>query len=235
MQFNSAFWGSLMSIIVIDIILSGDNAVVIAMAVQSLPADKRQKGIFIGTAAAVILRILLTLVASQLLTTPLIKLAGGAAILWIAVKLLAESEAQAAHHHAPESIGHAVRLIIIADASMSVDNVMAVAGASHGNLPLLWFGLMLSIPLVVFASSMLSKLMARYTWIVLIGALLLGKIGGEMMATDHFLMAHLIPEAWHTFTKHLGEVLGVALVAGAAYYYHRREKNQDKKPQPETI
>ncbi len=203
------------------------------MAVQSLPAEKRRKGILIGTGAAVALRVGLTLIASVLLTTPFIKFVGGAAILWIAVKLLAENEEHAVRHKPAESIGHAIKLILIADASMSLDNVMAVAGASHGNPLLLWFGLMLSIPLVVFASSMLSKLMARYTWIVILGALLLGKIGGEMIATDHFLKANIVPEAWHHTAKWIGEGLGIALVAGFAGYFRWRDRKVAPANEPQ--
>ncbi len=224
LHFSAQFFSGLFSIILIDIILSGDNSVVIAMAVQSLPPEKRSKGIFIGTGAAVILRIALTLIASTLMTTPFIKLVGGAAILWIAVKLLAENEEQAERQKPAESIAHAVKLILIADASMSIDNVMAVAGASHGNIILLWFGLMLSIPLVVFASTLLSKLMARFPIIVILGALLLGKIGGEMVTTDHLLQTHVFPEDLHILAKHIGESLGVLLVGSFAFYYWQRDR-----------
>lgn len=222
----------MLSIILVDIILSGDNSIVIAMAVQSLPEEKRRKGILIGTGAAVALRVGLTLIASVLLTTPFIKFVGGAAILWIAVKLLAENEEQAVRHKPAESIGHAIKLILIADASMSLDNVMAVAGASHGNPILLWFGLMLSIPLVVFASSMLSKLMSRFPWIVILGALLLGKIGGEMISTDHFLQAHVLPETWHHMAKWIGEGLGVALIAAFAGYFRWRDRKMAPAHEP---
>lgn len=224
LHFDAPFFSSLLSIVIIDIILSGDNSVVIAMAVQSLPEDKRGKGILIGTGAAVVLRILLTLVASQLMTTPVIKIVAGGALLWIAVKLLGENEEQQVRHRPAESIGHAVKLILIADASMSIDNVMAVAGASRGNIVLLWFGLMLSIPLVVFASSLLSKLMAKFKWIVIIGALLLGKIGGEMIATDHLLQSHFLPASAHDLVKHIGEGLGIALVGAAAFYFKWRDR-----------
>jgi YjbE family integral membrane protein len=234
LHFNAQFFSGLWMIILIDIILSGDNSVVIAMAVQSLPEEKRRKGIIIGTAAAVLMRIGFTLIATTLMTTPIIKIVGGVAILWIAVKLLSENEEQVERHKKPaETITHAVRLILIADASMSIDNVMAVAGAAHGNLVLLWFGLMLSIPLVVFASSILSKLMSRFPWIVVIGALLLGKIGGEMIMTDHLLQQHVLPQAYHTLAKYIGESLGVLLVGSFAFYYWNRDRKVAPAQEPE--
>lgn len=181
---TSAFLLNLLGIILINIVLSGDNSVVIAMAVHSLPAGKRTKGILIGTTGAVLLRVIFTLIASHLLEIPFLKLAGGLAILWIAVKLLLEEAAATTDGKNIDSIWHAVWIILVADFTMSLDNVLAVAGISKGDVLELWLSLGLSIPLVVFASTLLSKLMDKYPIILVLGAALLGKVGGEMIYTD---------------------------------------------------
>ena len=181
---SGQFLLSSLSIILINIILSGDNSVVIAMAVVSLPKEKRTRGVIIGTAGAVLLRVLFTLIASHLLETPFLKLAGGLLILWIAVKLLVEDSEATEDGKQIKSVWHAVWIILVADFTMSLDNVLAVAGASHGNVMQLWLSLGFSIPLVIFASTMLAKLMDKYPVIVILGAALLGKVGGEMIYTD---------------------------------------------------
>ena len=229
---NGNFFLAVLSIIFIDIILSGDNSVVIALAVQTLPVEKRRKGIIIGAGAAVAMRVVFTMVASHLMQTPLIKLAGGLAILWIAVKLLMENEEVRAHKKPAEGMWHAIRIIMIADLSMSIDNVLAVAGASKGSASLLWFGLGLSIPLVIFASSILSKLMSKYPIIVLLGSLLLGKVGGEMVVTDPFLQNWLPHNSWF---HHVGAAIGVALVLGMSFWIRRRvasEPDLGETPSP---
>jgi YjbE family integral membrane protein len=181
---SGGFLLSSLSIILINIVLSGDNSVVIAMAVHGLPKPMRIRGIVIGTVGAVLLRVFFTLVASHLLEIPFLKLAGGLAILWIAVKLLIEDEQAHEGAKQPTSVWHAVWIILVADLTMSIDNVLAVAGVSHGNMVQLWLSLGLSIPLVVFASTILSSLMDRFPIILILGAALLGKVGGEMLITD---------------------------------------------------
>jgi YjbE family integral membrane protein len=190
------FLGNLFSIVVIDLILAGDNAVVIAMAVRSLPQDQRKKGIIFGAAAAVLLRVFVTFLASQLLLVNFVKLVGGAVILWIAVKLFVEGAPKDTVHKEAANMAQAVKIIVIADITMAVDNMLAVAGASHGNIFLLLFGLGLSIPFVVLTSNLLSYLMDKYPIIIYIGAGILGKVGGEMMITDPFLSDLLRPERW---------------------------------------
>lgn len=223
---------AVVSIIFIDILLSGDNSIVIAMAVQTLPPEKRRQGILLGVGAAVTMRVGFTFVASHLMQTPLLKMAGGAAILWIALKLLLENEEVRAHKKAAEGLWHAIRIIMVADLSMSLDNVLAVAGASKGNPWLLWFGLGLSIPLVVLASSLLSRLMARFPLIVLLGSLLLGKVGGEMMVTDPFIQNWLPHNAWF---HHVGAALGIAFVLGMSFWVKRKVNREpelaDAEPQ----
>jgi YjbE family integral membrane protein len=182
--FDWNFLSRLFSIVVIDLILAGDNAVVIAMAVRSLPKEQRMKGILFGSAAAVLLRVALTFFVARMLTMSYVKLAGGLVITWIAVKLFVEDESAEAGGKEAVSLWHAMSLIVIADITMALDNMLAVGAASHGNFFLLLFGLGLSIPFVVFTSNLLSNLMDRYPVIIYIGAAILGKVGGEMIMTD---------------------------------------------------
>ena len=173
-----AFLLGILNIVIIDLILAGDNAVVIAMAVRSLPRKQRRWGIMLGAGAAVVLRVVLTFFVAQLLEISFIKLAGGVLIAWIAVKLFLEGAPEQEDREA-RTLWQAMRLIVIADITMSTDNVLAVAGASHGNLFLLIFGLALSIPFVVFTSNLLAMLMDRYPIIIYLGAAVLGRVAGR--------------------------------------------------------
>ncbi len=184
-SFSREYAWAVLNIMLIDVVLAGDNAVVIALAVHALPAKQRLAGIVMGTSLAVLLRVGLTFVVSQLLALPLLKLVGGGLVVWIALKLVWENEPAAT----PPASGtnrfwRAVVMILAADLMMSVDNVIAVAGASHGSFGLLLFGLALSIPLVVFASNLLSKLMDRWPVIIDLGAALLGEVGVSLMLDD---------------------------------------------------
>lgn len=190
-EFTWQFLFALLSIVLIDLVLAGDNAVVIAMAVRNLPRKKRKQGIIMGAGAAVILRVALTFFASKLLQIMFIKFIGGILIIWIAVKLfISGGDGEEGGRHAA-SLLQAMWLIIIADITMSIDNILAVAGASEGNLFLLIFGLGLSIPFVVFTSNLLSMLMDRYPIILYIGTAVLGRVGGEMMITDPFIVSRI--------------------------------------------
>jgi YjbE family integral membrane protein len=186
-QFASALAG----IVLVDLVLAGDNAVVIAMAVRSLPREQRRQGILLGSAAAVLLRVAATFFVARLLQTPYVKLAGGILIGWVAVRLFAGSAPAGSGGREAGSVGQAVRLIVVADVTMSLDNMLAVGGISGGNLYLLLFGLALSIPFVVFTSSLLSYLMDRYPAIVYAGAAVLGKVAAEMVLTDPATAARL--------------------------------------------
>ncbi len=187
------FFSSIIGIVIIDLILAGDNAVVIAMAVRSLPKEQRNKGIVLGAGAAVLLRVIATFFVARLLNINYVKLIGGAVILWIAVKLFVEDASGNESGKEAKTMWQAVRIIVIADITMALDNMLAVGGASHGNLFLLLFGLGLSIPFVVFTSNLLSTLMDRYPVIIYIGAAILGKVGGEMIITDQFIVGMLPP------------------------------------------
>ena len=207
-----AFFLGLLNIIVIDIILAGDNAVVIAMAVRNLPRHQRRKGIIFGAGAAVLLRVVLTFFVSQLLNVDFLKLIGGVLILWIGVELLAEGGGDQDEHHEAASLWQAIRLIVIADITMSLDNVLAVAGASHGNIFLLLFGLALSIPFVVFTSNLLSLLMDKYPIIIYIGALVLGRVGGEMIIGDPVVARWLEPSALLRYSVEASAAVGVVVI-----------------------
>ncbi len=192
-SFDWDFFSRLLSIVVIDLILAGDNAVVIAMAVRSLPRNQRAKGIIFGSGAAVILRVVMTFFVAQLLQVNYIKLVGGILITWIAVKLLTDGAHGETEKKEAGTVVQAVRIIVVADITMALDNMLAVGGASHGNLFLLVFGLGLSIPFIVFTSNLLSSLMDKFPVIVYLGAAILGKVGGEMIITDPIVLGFLEP------------------------------------------
>ena len=178
-----AFWVGLAKIIGVNIVLSGDNAVVIALAARSLPPKQQTQAIFWGAGAAIVLRIVLTVFAVALLTFPWLKLVGAALLLWIGVKLLIPEEG-GEDVDASDSLVAAIKTILIADLVMSLDNVIAVAAAAGGSLTLLILGLAISIPLVIFGATLLIKVMERWPVIITLGAALLGFVAGEMAVTD---------------------------------------------------
>jgi YjbE family integral membrane protein len=219
--FTWQFLVAVLSIVLIDLVLAGDNAVVIAMAVRNLPGKQRMWGIALGAGAAVVVRVIATFLVAQLLNMPFIKLVGGAVIIWIAVKLLSEGTDEECQERECGTIWQAVWIIIVADMSMGIDNMLAVGAASHGNLFLLLFGLFLSIPFVVFMSNILSKLMNRYPIILWLGAGILGKVGGEMMITDPWVRGLLNPPKW---VEYAVMVFFVALVCGLSKLIANRRK-----------
>jgi YjbE family integral membrane protein len=206
-----AFFLGIINIVIIDLILAGDNAVVIAMAVRSLPRTQRRWGIMLGAGAAVALRVALTFFVAQLLEISFIKLAGGVLIAWIAIKLFLEGAPEQEDREA-RTIWAAMRLIVIADITMSTDNVLAVAGASHGNLFLLIFGQAFSIPFVVFTSNLLAMLMDRYPVIIYLGAAVLGRVAGEMIFTDPWMVRWLQMPTWFNYTMEAVFAVGVIVV-----------------------
>ena len=183
---TQAFWIGLLKIIGVNIILSGDNAVVIALAARSLPQRQQKQAIFWGAGAAIVLRILLTLFAVALLTLPWLKLVGGVLLFWVGVKLLIPED-DGAEIAASEHLFAAIKTILIADLVMSLDNVIAVAAAAGGSVALLILGLAISIPLVIFGATLLIRLMERFPVIITIGAGLIGWVAGEMMVADSIL------------------------------------------------
>jgi len=228
------FVAGILNIVVIDLILAGDNAVVIAMAVRSLPRRQRQWGIILGAGAAVLLRVVLTFFVAQILVVQFIKLAGGVLILWIAVKLFIEGVPEQEDREA-KTLLQAMWLIVVADITMSTDNVLAVAGASHGNFFLLMFGLALSIPFVVFTSNLLSMLMDRYPIIIYLGAAVLGRVGAEMIFTDPWVVSWLAPPTWFCYTMEAVFAGGV-IVVGKLWlrYVWRKAEVEELAPNPES-
>ena len=191
---NAKFFADLGAILLIDLLLSGDNAVIIAMAVRGLRPEQRRKGIVVGAGAAIAMRVVLTFFVSQLLNVSFVKLVGGVLILWIAVKLLTDNSGEeGTKETSSQTLWDAVKYIMIADATMSLDNMLSVGAVSHGNVVLLGIGLLVSIFFVVTASDLLSKLMDRYPSIVILGAAILGKVGAEMILTDPIVAARLQP------------------------------------------
>jgi YjbE family integral membrane protein len=180
------FWSGLWKVIIADIVLAGDNAVVIALAVRSLPERQKFWGRIFGSFGAVALRVLFVWIITWLLAVPFLKLVGALLLVWIALKLVQpEHDGEAgAKVHEGNSLGQAIWIIVVADLVMSFDNVMAISAASKGHMGLVIFGLLLSIPLVVFGSGLLSDLMKRYPIIIWLGAGLLGHVAGDMMLTD---------------------------------------------------
>ncbi|KIV60246.1 hypothetical protein AM501_22215 [Aneurinibacillus migulanus] len=176
----------LLQIILINLVLSGDNAVVIALACRKLPEEHRKKAVLIGTVGAIVLRIILTLIAAYLLRVPFIEMVGGLLLLWIAIKLLRNDEEKTDIKQGT-SLWAAVKTIIVADFVMGLDNVLGVAGAAGGNIYLLIAGLALSIPIIVWGSTLIMSLMERFSWLIMLGAAVLGWTAGEMVTNDVFV------------------------------------------------
>ncbi len=198
------FWVAVGQIIMIDILLGGDNAVVIALACRKLPDAQRRLGILYGTAGAIVLRVILIFFALTLLAIPFLKIVGALLLLWIGVKLLLpEHDDGHANIQASDKLWAAVKTVVVADLVMSVDNVIAIAGAAQGagehhQMPLVIFGLLVSIPIIVWGSQMVIKLMDRFPIIITAGGMLLGWIAGTMFMSDP---AVADPEHWQTIPK----------------------------------
>jgi YjbE family integral membrane protein len=224
-----AFWLALLQIIGVNIVLSGDNAVVIALAARSLPPAQQKRAIFWGSSAAVVMRIVLTIVAVELLKLPALKLIGALLLLWIAVQLLLPEEDGEGEGAAISSMAAAIRTILIADLVMSLDNVIGVAAVAKGSMPLLIIGLAISIPLVIFASTFLLKLMERFPIIITLGAALLGYVAGDMAASDPLVGSWIATNAaWlHTALP----VAGVVIVIGLGKLLAARaEAEEEERP-----
>ena len=220
---SGALWSALVAIVVANVLLSGDNAVVIALAARSLPADQQKGAIFWGSVAAIALRIVLTIGALRLLQFPFVKLAGGATLLWLGVKLLAAGNGSEVL--ARGTLAAAVRTILVADAVMSVDNVIAVAGAADSAPPqyrllLLVVGLAMSVPLIVAGSTMLVNVMNRFPIVIALAAALLGYLAGQMIATDPATRAWF--DACIPGTDLVTGGIGALLVVSAGQWLRRR-------------
>ena len=221
---DPVFWMALMQIIAIDILLGGDNAVVIALACRHLPEAQRRKAIMGGVIGAIALRIRLLFFAMQLLALPYLKLFGAVLLLWIGIKLLLP-EPEENHEIKPGSgLIAAIKTIIVADAVMSLDNVLAVAGAAGGNLLLVSLGVLISIPIIVWGSQLVLKLMDRFPQVVLLGGALLGWIAGGMAVGD-VAVAEWMPAV--VGLKYLAGALGAALVIAVGVFMRQRGAAQE--------
>jgi YjbE family integral membrane protein len=219
------FWVAVGQIIMIDILLGGDNAVVIALACRKLPAHQRLKGIMWGTAGAIVLRVVLIAFALTLLQIPYLKLIGAALLLWIGIKLLApHDDDEHSNIQSSDKLWAAVKTVIVADLVMSVDNVIAIAGAATGageqhQLALVIFGLVVSIPIIVWGSQLVLKLMDRFPLIITLGGMLLGWIAGTMAMSDP-AVSHLVPQG-PTWSYGAG-LAGALLVYGLGLWSRKR-------------
>lgn len=215
-------------IVVLDLTLAGDNAVIIAMAVRTLPFRQQRIGIFLGALGAVIVRIILTFAAAELLQVSAVQLVGGLLLIWIAFKLLRQDNGgESKIHHGTTLVG-AVRIIILADLIMSTDNILAIAGASEGRSLLLLFGLGFSIPIVVAGAAFVAALMSRCGWIVYVGAGILGEVAGKMILEDNFIEATL-GEASKPLEWEIRIGLAVLVVVVGFLLARRSERNSTSK------
>jgi YjbE family integral membrane protein len=217
---SGAFWAALGSIMLANIVLSGDNAVVIAMAARALPPHQQKKAILWGSAAAIVMRIVLTIVAVQLLTLPYLKLIGAILLVYIGVSLLTDHGDEEDDGKEINGMAAAIRTILIADLVMSLDNVLAVAAAAKGNTPLLIIGLAVSIPLIIFGSTLLLKIMVKYPIIITLGAALLGFLAGEMLLTDPAVVSYIGHQS--DVTVKIAGLVGAALVIAIGQFLSRR-------------
>jgi len=233
-----AFWTGLLSIIWVNIILSGDNAVVIALAARSLPERQQKQAVFWGAGAAVALRIVLTIVAVEMLKLSYLKLIGGVLLFWIAVKLLVPEDGDGDDVHASDNLWVAIKTILIADLVMSLDNVIAVAAVAKDSFTLLVLGLLISIPLVIFGATILMKLMGRYPVIITVGAALIGYVAGEMLVTDpvdvqwfeanaHWMIDFdVITVMGHTLKLSVAGFIGAAIVVAVGKWLAARHSTK---------
>ena len=222
------FWLAVVEIILVNILLSGDNAVVIALACRNLATRQRRLGIFWGVMGAIVLRIVLTFFAMTLLANPYLKLVGGALLIWIGIKLIAEDDSGEHKVKASDRLLTAVWTIIVADLIMSLDNVMAVAAAAKGNVPLIVFGLIVSIPIVIVGSQIIMRLIERFPVLVLGGGGLLGYIAGDMAVEDPAVAPWIAANAAAVavYVPFAGFVLVVAV---GAWLTRRRAKAAEKR------
>jgi len=223
MEFGSpAFWVAVLQIIAIDIILGGDNAVVIALASRRLPAHQRNRAIFWGVFGAIALRVVLIFFALQLLKIPFLKIVGGILLFWIGMKLLMPQDEGGHEIDASTNLAGAIKTIIVADAVMSLDNVIAIAAAAKDSIGLVVFGLVVSVPIIVWGSKLVLMLMDRFPIVIVAGAALLGWIAGDMLVHDVVVKDWVVANA--AWLKYGGPVMGALLVVGAGKLIYGRAK-----------
>jgi YjbE family integral membrane protein len=221
--FSPTFWAALGNIILVNIVLSGDNAVVIALAARSLPPHQQKKAVLFGSTAAIFMRIVLTIFALQLLTLPYLKIIGAGLLMYIGIQLLSDGddEGEVKEH---STLGAAIKTILIADLVMSLDNVLGVAAAAKGDVALLIIGLAISIPLIIFGSTLVLKVMERFPIIITLGAALLGYLAGEMLFADAAIAPWFEEHFPHHEFFHLSipALIGAAIVVVVGHYLAKR-------------
>lgn len=218
-----------LQIVWIDLLLSGDNAVVIALACRALPPSQKRIGVVLGASTAVALRILFAIIIAYLLELPLLKLAGGSLLLWIALRLILDDTSAHGDVTAAPTLWRAVWTIAMADAVMSLDNVVAISAASHGNVWLFVFGLILSIPLIVMGATLIMTVLARFPILIWAGAALLGWVAGGMISTDPWLVAH-VPDGQMHDLEWPFSIAGTLLVVGLGWLLKRRGRLAESSP-----
>jgi len=219
---NPDIWIALVKIAVINVVLSGDNAVVIALACRNLPPKQQRNAFLIGTGGIVVLMTVLTAAAAYLLTLPYLELVGSVLLLWIGVKLLiAEDESDEGSVKSGSTFWEAVRLVIIADMVMSLDNVLGMAAAAKGHLGMLFIGMVITIPLILFGAAMIMKLMERFPILIIIGAGLLGYVAGEMATSDPLVKAFFEE---HSILERIVPIVGALFVVITGKVIERRHK-----------
>lgn len=226
-EFTPAFWAGLTQIVLIDIVLAGDNALVIALACRNLEKKYQWPAIMVGTGGAILLRVIFVLIVDQLMQIPYLKLVGGLLLLWIGWKLVQGDDSHGSDIKASSSLWGAIRTIIIADAVMSLDNAIAIAAAAKGDTTLIVLGLLISIPLVVFGAQLIMFLVSRYPIIVVAGGALLGWIAGNTIVSDPAYAKSLVaafPQAKLAF-----EIAGAVFVVAVGYFLQYRAKQKRKK------
>ena len=227
------FFSGLLAIILLDLVLAGDNAIVIAMAASRLPKALQRKAVFWGTFGAVAVRFALTAVVVYLLELPGLMLAGGLLLLPIAWKLLHSDAGDDPHVKVATTFWSALRTIIVADALMGMDNVLAIAGASKGHLGLVIIGLLISVPLVVWGSTLILKLIERFPIIMYIGAAAIAFTAGRMLAHDHWLRPWFAANGWAQYA--LDVVLVIGICGGGWLAHHRRNRRAQARAQAQTV
>jgi len=237
----TTFWLAVVQIIFINVLLSGDNAIVIAMACRGLPLPQRRWGLVIGAGLAALLRIVFTVLLASLLMLPYLKLIGGAGLLYISAKLLVP---EAVHRNEIEAVAHlwrAVAVVVVADLIMSFDNVVAIAAAARGDYVLLAIGLAISIPLLIAGAALIAALLDRYPVLIWLGAALLGWIAGETIATDTAVASRLAPlgDAAHRQVQFAGAAAGAALAVAAGGLWQRLRESRAhlrrERDRPKTV
>ena len=219
--FALEWWLALATIIAIDLVLAGDNAVVIAMAADTLPKRMQKRAVIYGTGGAILVRVVFSVFAVYLLTIPYLKAVGGLLLFWIAYKLVAGKNTSSKHDMANvNSFAHAMMLIVVADAVMGIDNIIAIAGAAKGDVPLVVIGLLVSIPIVMYGSFFILSMIKRHPWIIWVGGALLGYVGGEMIVSDvKMAEAYFDDNMVQAYTLRF---LAAALMFGLGWWFHRR-------------